>query len=134
MRTRLIALTSVLLLDLLAAGVLATELPVRKSSVSGVTVAITPQNLAEGAVAWEFRVALDTHSGDLGDDLTKSAELVDNSGRRHAPTGWNGASPGGHHREGVLRFKPVSPRPSAIEIRITRKGEAVPRVFRWQLE
>ena len=38
------------------------------------------------------------------------------------------------HREGVLRFKPISPRPQSIELQITRAGEDAPRSFRWQLK
>jgi hypothetical protein len=47
---------------------------------------------------------------------------------------WDGAPPGGHHREGVLRFKPISPQPQAIELQFTRAGEGAPRSFRWQLK
>ena len=76
---------------------------------------------------------LDTHSTDLSDDLTKSAVLVDGSGKRYMPVTWDGAGPGGHHREGVLRFKPISPRPQSLELQIARNGETAPRAFRWQL-
>jgi hypothetical protein len=74
-----------------------------------------------------------TPSQDLGDDLVKSAVLVDGEGRQYKPTAWEGAAPGGHHREGVLRFNPVSPPPQAIELQIRRPGEARTRVFRWEL-
>lgn len=33
----------------------------------------------------------------------------------------------------VLRDDAPVPRPAAIELKITRPGEAVPRSFRWQL-
>ena len=112
----------------------AAELAAQKSSDRGVTVAVTPQNLAGGAKTWAFKIVLDTHSADLNDDLTKSAVLLDGIGGQYAPLGWDGAAPGGHHREGVLRFKPVAPRPAAIELRITRPGEPAPRSFRWELK
>jgi hypothetical protein len=112
----------------------AAELAVQKSSDRGVTVAVTPQDLAGGAKTWEFRIVLDTHSADLNDDLTKSAVLLDGIGGQYAPLGWDGAAPGGHHRQGVLRFKPLTPRPAAIELRITRPGEPAPRSFRWELK
>lgn len=111
----------------------AAELDAQKSTDRGVTVAVTPQSLADGAGSWDFKIVLDTHSVDLNDDLTKSAVLVDSGGKRYMPVAWDGAGPGGHHREGVLRFKPISPRPQSVELQIARNGEAAPRAFRWQL-
>jgi hypothetical protein len=112
----------------------AAELSAQKSSERGVTVAVTPLNVSADAKTWDFKIVLDTHSQDLSDDLLKTAVLLDGTGTRHAPVAWEGAAPGGHHREGVLRFKPVTPQPAAIELRITRPGEPGPRSFRWQLK
>jgi hypothetical protein len=109
------------------------ELGTQKSSEHGVTVAVTPQELSSNARTWDFKIVLDTHSGDLNDDLLKTAVLLDGTGTQHAPVAWDGAAPGGHHREGVLKFKPVSPTPDTIELRIQRPGESAPRSFRWQL-
>jgi len=111
----------------------AADLGTLKNSGGGITVAVTPVNLSVGADSWEFKIVLDTHTKDLGDDLMKSVLLLDGTGGKHVPTGWDGAGSGGHHREGVLRFKPVSPRPQVIELRITRPGESESRSFRWQL-
>ena len=105
----------------------------RTSSEQGVTVTVTPGSFAPDAKTWNFEIVLDTHSQDLGDDLVKSAVLVDGEGRQYKPTAWEGAAPGGHHREGVLRFNPVSPPPQAIELQIRRPGETRTRVFRWEL-
>jgi len=116
-----------------AAQAPATPLPARVSTENGVTVTAKPGSLARDAKIWDFEIVLDTHSQDLGDDLVKSAVLVDGEGRQYKPTAWDGAAPGGHHREGVLRFNPVSPPPQAIELQIRRPGEARPRVFRWEL-
>ena len=134
MRTRLTTFISGILMTLLAAGDFAAELGVQRSSTGGVTVVVTPQNLAASAKTWDFKIVLDTHSADLNDDLVKSALLLEGAGGQHAPIAWDGAPPGGHHREGVLRFKPVSPQPPAIELKITRIGEPGPRSFRWQLK
>ena len=134
MRTRLTIFISGILITLLGGGVFAAELGVQRSSAGGVTVAITPQNLATSAKSWDFKVVLDTHSGDLNDDLVKSTSLLDGAGGKYSPIAWDGAPPGGHHREGVLRFKPVSPQQKSIELQITRPGEAAPRSFRWQLK
>ena len=112
----------------------AAETAAQKSSDRGVTVAVTPQNLAASARSWDFKVVLDTHSGELNDDLLKTATLLDEKGGRRVPAQWEGAGPGGHHREGVLSFKPVSPAPATIELQIRRAGEENPRSFRWQLK
>lgn len=116
-----------------ALPVAAAEPGAQKSTDRGVTVFATPQNLSSDVKTWDFKIVLDTHSADLSDDLTKTAVLLDATGTKHVPIGWEGAGPGGHHREGVLRFKPISPQPQTIELRIMRDGEGVPRSFRWQL-
>ena len=110
------------------------SLPTQTSSARGVTVKVTPRNMTGDAKMWDFAIVLDTHSADLNDDLVKSSLLLDSTGGRFAPAAWDGAPPGGHHREGVLRFKPISPRPQSIELQITRAGEDAPRSFRWQLK
>jgi hypothetical protein len=115
-----------------AAG--AAELETRTSSAAGVTLKVTPKDVAPGAATWAFAVVLDTHSKDLSDDLVKSTGLLDARGARHAPIAWEGAPPGGHHREGVLRFKGLGPAPGAFELQIRRPGEGAARVFRWNLK
>ena len=134
MRSRLTVFYSAILITLLAAGAFAAELAAQRSSAGGVTVAVTPQNLAAGAGSWDFKVALDTHSGELNDDLVKTATLIDDKGSRHAPVKWEGAGPGGHHREGTLRFDAPSQLPGEIELQIRRPGETEPRSFRWRLK
>ena len=116
-----------------ASGVTAAPaLPTQTSSQSGVTVKITPRTLAAGT--WEFEVVFDTHSQELTDDLGKTAVLVSDGRTSHSPVKWQGDPPGGHHRKGVLEFKPVSPMPAAIELQIKRNGETAPRLFRWKLK
>lgn len=120
---------------LLAPGAAAAaELGPRTSSASGVTVKVTPKRIAPDAAAWEFAVVLDTHSQDLGDDLLSNAALVDAQGGRHTPLAWDEAAPGGHHREGVLRFKGQRALPEVIELQIRRPGESAPRIFRWKVQ
>jgi len=105
----------------------------RSSSERGVTVKVTAKSVGQPGIPWEFAVVLDAHSADLNDDLTQSATLTTEDGRTFKPTGWVGAPPGGHHREGVLVFEVQAPRPGVIELRIDRPGESAPRTFRWQL-
>ncbi len=109
----------------------AGNLDPQTSSQSGVTVKITPRGLA--GAEWEFTIVFDTHSQDLKDDLLKSAVLVLDGGAPLTPTGWQGDSPGGHHRKGVLRFKASAAASANVELRLQRPDEAGPRVFRWQL-
>ena len=110
------------------------EWATQKNSQSAVTVAVTPVDLSAGAKTWDFKVVLDTHSQALSDDLLKAATLIDDRGGRHAPVAWDGAAPGGHHREGVLRFKPIAPRPQSIELQLRRPNEPAARSFRWALQ
>lgn len=118
-------------------GVMAQASPeaftTQSTSDQGVTVRVTPKSVGSPDSRWEFVVTLDTHSADLSDDLTLSATLVTDEGRTFRPVSWQGAPPGGHHREGVLAFEVPAPRPGVIELRIARPGEAAPRIFRWQL-
>ena len=113
-----------------AAAVLAAQ----RSAERGVTLSVRPLDLSSGAKSWAFEIVLDTHSVDLADDLAKTAVLVDDRGAEHRAAGWQGDPPGGHHRKGTLAFAPVTPRPSAIELRIQRPGEPAPRAFRWRLD
>ena len=112
----------------------AAELEARTSRAAGVTVKVTPKDVAPGSGTWAFAVVLDTHSQDLSDDLVKDSVLIDVRGTRYAPVSWEGAPPGGHHREGVLRFKGLGPAPGAFELQIRRPGESAARVFRWNLK
>lgn len=112
----------------------AGQLPPRESVADGVSVVVTPMVVAAGEGTWQFRVALNTHSRDLGEDLMQVAVLADGRGGQSRPLAWDGDKPGGHHRSGILRFRAPSPMPEAIEVRIARPGEGAPRVFSWRLK
>ena len=120
------------LLTLLVATSAAAQLAPQKSSQGGVTVAVTPAELAAGAKVWSFKVVLDTHSQDLSDDLAKSALLLDAQGREGKPIAWEGAAP--VTARGVLKFTGFEPLPEAVELRIARPGQGEARTFRWQLK
>lgn len=134
MRARLILTVSWMIAAFLATGaaLAAPTLPTRTSTEAGVTVKATPRTL-DGSV-WEFELTFDTHSQDLSEDVEKTAVLVPAGGAAQTPLKWQGDPPGGHHRKGVVQFKPVSPRPESIELRLTRPGEPRPRVFQWALK
>lgn len=133
MRTHLIVLSLCFNAALLVAGgaSAAQDLAPQSTSGSGVTIKATPRALGSGS--WKFEVRFDTHTRELKDDLMKSASLIA-GGKAHAPTGWKGDPPGGHHRKGVLTFNAIDPQPQAIELRINRSGELKPRSFHWRLK
>jgi hypothetical protein len=132
MLSRWLGVIATLLSLSVTAPALSAEANTQKSSVNGVTVTVTPS--VEGGSTWSFKVILDTHSQDLSDDLVKTAALIGSDGKRHEPLAWEGAAPGGHHREGALRFSALTPRPASLSFELRRLGEAAPRVFTWQLQ
>ena len=117
----------------LSLGLAVAQPTALKSVANGVTVSVQPRDLSASAASWDFAISMDTHSQELSDDLVKSAILLDATGREHPPLAWDGASPGGHHRAGTLKFAPISPLPSWVELKIRRPGETEPRAFRWLL-
>ncbi len=128
-----------LALAAMAAGAISTSnaaetgLAPQTSNERGVKVTVAPQELSLDAKTWDFEVTLETHTQNLGDDLTKSALLVA-EGKQYSPLGWEGAAPGGHHRKGLLRFKAIVPQPDSIELQIRLAGDASPRSFKWVLK
>lgn len=94
-----------------------------------VAIKVTPSAIDEEF--WKFEVSLDAHSGSLDDDLLKAAEIVDEKGDIYSPVRWEGAGPGGHHREGILIFKAVQSAPQIIKLKINGVGGIPERVFQW---
>lgn len=100
---------------------------------ASVTVTVTPFDLGAKSKEWKFAVAMDTHSVELDQDIAKAVILTDDSGNEYKPLRWEGAPEGGHHREGMLIFSPITPTPESIELKITGIVDTT-RSFRWQLE
>lgn len=96
-----------------------------------VTVEVTPE--LSDKTTWKFKVTIDTHSGDLAEDMTQVTTLEDDKGNSYRPIAWDGAPPGGHHREGDISFIAISPKPDSITLRIKTIGGIPERRFRWQL-
>src|SRR3989339_1207362 len=99
---------------------------------ASVTVTVTPSDLSLKSNEWKFDVVMDTHSVELDQDMTKVAILTDDSGKEYGPVRWEGAPAGGHHREGVLVFSPITSTPKSVELKITGIADTV-RTFNWQL-
>jgi hypothetical protein len=103
------------------------------NDAGGVRVVIKPKAIAAGSV-WEFDVTMDTHSKPLDSDLTKTAVIVDDGGRRYVPLSWQGDPPGGHHRKGVLRFPAPSEQIKSFELQIQGLGGESKRAFQWTIK
>jgi len=98
-----------------------------------VTVSVTPLDVSETASAWRFEVRLNTHAVPIAQDMMSVAVLGDGTGYEEKPLAWQGDPPGGHHRKGELSFKPISPRPSSVTLRIREVGGVPERAFTWDL-
>jgi len=65
-----------------------------------------------------FAVKLDTHTVALDLDVAGAAQLRV-KGSTTSDASWDGSGPGGHHREGRLRFTTPVPAGAEVELRIT---------------
>ncbi len=114
-----------------AAPVLAVIPEFQSKDENGVTVIVTPKLSAE---SWKFEIAFDTHSVELDDDIAAVTTLVDDQGVEYRPLAWEGAGPGGHHREGVLIFDPLVSQSRAFTIIIKNVGGVSERSFSWNIK
>lgn len=111
-----------------SAGVADRRLPTRTIEVNGITVETSPRRVDDrGAV---ISITLDTHSGDLGVDLRKRSTLTVD-GTPWPVVAYGGDGPGGHHREGTLRFR--SRGPATGSMRLVIKGLGDTAKFSWRL-
>jgi hypothetical protein len=116
-----------------AAGV-AVVLPAetRQDAQASVTVEVTPAGGTSGTLI--FDVSMNTHSVELGYDMTKIATLTDDQGRRYPAKSWDGAT-GGHHRQGSLTFEvPAGAAPKSLELNLAGIGGALRRLFKWDVK
>ena len=98
-----------------------------------VRVDVRPVQLLPGKPA-KFEIRMNTHSGDLSQDLVAVCTLKDNSGREYRPTGWDGSPPGGHHRSGLLEFSELDEGTESITLVIREVANVPERVFNWSVE
>jgi hypothetical protein len=109
------------------------SLPAIENNEGQVRVSVTPQSLSKTADAWRFTVQLNTHVTPITQDMVAVASLSDGKGAGEKPTAWEGDPPGGHHRKGVLVFKPIKPAPATITLHIRQVGGVADRIFTWKL-
>src|SRR3989344_322963 len=98
-----------------------------------VEIEVTPVEISPSK-EWKFRVALDTHTTPITEDIVKSSKLIDGEGKEYQAVSWDGDEAGGHHRKGVLTFQPVRPMPQTIVLRIENVGGVQTREFSWELK
>lgn len=103
----------------------------QSSDAGRVVVDVTPLTLSGDA--WEFDVALNTHSVNLGFDMTEVSALRCDQGQEYTPTAWDGSDPGGHHRSGVLKFAALDHTTSFVEIVIRDVAGEPERVLHWEV-
>ncbi|AHB40137.1 MAG: hypothetical protein ACD_24C00479G0003 [uncultured bacterium] len=108
-------------------------LETKESNDGPVSVTVTPLDVGDNASLWSFDIALNTHSEEIGEDLTVVSVLIDDGGKTYRPISWEGSAPGGHHRSGVLKFSAISPRPNTLELKINNVGGISERSFKWEL-
>lgn len=70
-----------------------------------VTIEVKPEELISGQPA-RFKVSFDTHSEELDFEVAEIASLSGKTGGDYGQPIWDGAGPGGHHRQGTLMFLP----------------------------
>ncbi len=110
----------------------AADFATQTNREASVTVMATPRNISPAAGSWDFEISLSTHSMALDQDMVHTAVLIVDSNKPQKPLDWDGDPPGGHHRKGVLRFRPSPAFPQTIELHIDGVGGAK-RIFRWRL-
>lgn len=97
------------------------------AEAAAVTATARPVRFDRDVALIELR--LDTHETPLDMSLPGSATLTV-GGRQWRPVGWDGSGPGGHHREGTLRFAAAGDASGPVELVIA--GLPEPLAFRWQ--
>jgi YHS domain-containing protein len=113
-----------------APAIAADPLTTQVNREGQVTVTVTPLATRAGT-PWRFRVVLETHSVDLGQDLRQVAALAGADGGDLPPLSWEGNPGGGHHREGILTFASPSPLPASVILKIRGIGPVPERIFSW---
>ncbi|MBI2609558.1 hypothetical protein HYW53_00070 [Candidatus Giovannonibacteria bacterium] len=108
------------------------ELETKTDEQKDVTVTVTPVDISEKSEKWKFNISMSTHIVELSQDMVLNSMLMDDRGKEYAAIQWEGAPPGGHHREGALIYNAIKPVPKSIELRIADVGGVI-RTFKWSI-
>ena len=123
----------VIMLILVAMAADASAYKTKSNKENRVRVDVRPVQLLPGKTA-KFEIRMNTHSGDLRQDLLAVCTLKDSNGREYRPINWNGSPPGGHHRSGVLEFAELGEGAESITLVIREVANVPERVFNWTVE
>ena len=102
------------------------------SDEGGVTVTVNPITSLESD-NWSFEIELNTHSGELPEDLKGDAELLLDNRQTLSAFSWEMSSEQSHHQEGILSFEKTGNKPGAIELILKDIGGVEERNFKWDL-
>ncbi|MHB0866813.1 MAG: hypothetical protein ACYC6B_00045 [Thermoleophilia bacterium] len=107
----------------------------RQTSQSGeIEVGVTPAGLTATDATWDFNISVDSQGAELTEDLAAATVLlVDGSGKEYKALAFEGDPPGGIHREGTLKFDPVSPEPRSVTLKLRGVGGIGERSFSWTM-
>lgn len=106
----------------------------KEVNLGEVTVSVTPLRMEAGEQA-EFELKFDTHSLDLGFDLSEISALSDGSGNSYGDGIWEGSPPGGHHLEGKLKFeKPILSSEENISLVFKDVFQGKEASFSWEID
>ena len=94
----------------------------RTVQAGDIEVRLKPEQIDATGAALE--VVLDTHDTELDMDLAAGAAL-EIGGRAWPTLAWEGDGPGGHHREGRLRFDAAGPADGEVTLRLDGFDEPV---------
>jgi hypothetical protein len=124
---------AVILLLLINMSVDAGAYEMKSNKQNNVRVDVRPVQLLSGKPA-KFEIRMNTHSGDLNQDLLAVCKLEDNNGREYQARSWDGSTPGGHHRSGVLEFSELGEGVKSITLVIREVANVPERAFNWSVE
>lgn len=133
-----ILLYSLLVLSILAVGL--SYFYISKNNKTGIQQEINFQTITSNRnnvefkvtplSTSEFQIVMDTHSVDLDFDLMVISILQDDLGNTYKPIKWEGSAPGGHHRQGILKFPSINKDAKSIKLVIT---DTARREFNWDI-
>jgi len=106
----------------------ARRLPTKAAEVDGVTIEVSPRKVnVHGAT---IAISLDTHERELDTKLAQQSSLTVD-GTAWPVIVYEGDPPGGHHREGTLRFRGAGRVSGSMRLVIKGLGRRVE--FSWRL-
>lgn len=129
----MLALSLLTIFGLISLASYASAFETKSSRENRVRVDVTPVDCTPGKPA-KFQIRMNTHSVNLGFDMTALSTLKDDEGREYRLVSWEGSPPGGHHRSGILEFPALEGNPNVVTLVIKNISDVPERIFEWKLE